>query len=246
MPRSSRVAPEQETTRQLRRHLAGAVLAALALVASLTYALQSHSSTPVADAQTLLGALTNDDPGTKYLSSFTLQTWTDRIDNKPALVFAGTDSCPYCAVRRWAVVKALSAFGTWSHLKKMVFMSTFDLASSHYHSPYVAFKYTSMEELRLTQREARELLKGNPYGGTLWLLAADRNTANTNLDPALIEKFSFTSVREQLRNGTPSTLTHEINAEANALTAIMCHADGMQPQSACERPVIKHAAARLS
>lgn len=232
--------------RRRGRRIGGIALAALALAGSIVYTLRPHSSTPIADAQAPLGTLTNDNPGDYYLSAFSRQGWTDRIDNKPALVFAGTDSCPYCAVERWAVVKALSAFGTWSHLAKSDYLTTFDLSLSHYRSPYVAFKYTSMQDLKLTQREAREMLKANPDGGTLWILAADRNTGNTNLDPGLIDGMSFALIQKQLRAGTPSILNRQINAEANALIALMCDADGMKPQSACGRPVIQHVVAGLT
>jgi hypothetical protein len=231
--------------------VAGIALAALALAASVGYTLRPHSSTPVAEAQAPLGALTNTDPGTGYLSIFNHQGWTDRIGNKPALVFAGTDDCPYCAVERWAVVKALSAFGRWSGLAQSDFMPTFDLTASRYRSLYVAFKYTRMDDLKLTRREAREMRDTNPSGGTLWILVADRNTGNTGLDPNLINGMSFAAVQTQLRSAspgasTPGSLTHEINAEANALIAILCHADGMQPQAVCGRPVIRYAVSSLS
>jgi Domain of unknown function (DUF929) len=35
---------------------------------------------------------------------------------KPAIVFVGEESCPFCAAERWPLVVALSHFGTWSHL----------------------------------------------------------------------------------------------------------------------------------
>jgi len=38
------------------------------------------------------------------------------IGGKPAIVFVGEESCPFCAAERWPLVIALSHFGTWSHL----------------------------------------------------------------------------------------------------------------------------------
>jgi hypothetical protein len=38
------------------------------------------------------------------------------IAGKPAIVFVGEESCPFCAAERWPLAVALSRFGTWSHL----------------------------------------------------------------------------------------------------------------------------------
>ncbi|HZS93296.1 MAG TPA: hypothetical protein VFA78_00730, partial [Chloroflexota bacterium] len=54
---------------------------------------------------------------------------------------------------------------------------------------------------------------------------------------------SFNSVRESLiRDKNPAgntTLVLDVNAEANVLTALICHADGKRPASVCGRPIIK-------
>ena len=38
------------------------------------------------------------------------------IGGKPAIVFVGEESCPFCAAERWPLAVALSHFGTWRHL----------------------------------------------------------------------------------------------------------------------------------
>jgi hypothetical protein len=40
-------------------------------------------------------------------------------------------------------------------------------------------------------------------------------------------------------NGIEQSLIPNINAEANVMTALICHADGSKPKSVCGRPVIK-------
>src|SRR6202043_382420 len=37
-------------------------------------------------------------------------------DGKPEILYVGAEYCPYCAAQRWAVVTALSHFGTFSGL----------------------------------------------------------------------------------------------------------------------------------
>ncbi|HEX6506117.1 MAG TPA: hypothetical protein VF221_00645 [Chloroflexota bacterium] len=55
---------------------------------------------------------------------------------------------------------------------------------------------------------------------------------------------SFATVQDSLRTGkpigqTPGTLIPDFNAEANIITALICHADGKKPASVCGRPAIK-------
>jgi hypothetical protein len=55
---------------------------------------------------------------------------------------------------------------------------------------------------------------------------------------------SFSAVQDSLRRGkavegAPYSLVPDINAEANVLTALVCHADGKEPRSVCNRTVVK-------
>jgi hypothetical protein len=52
----------------------------------------------------------------------------------------------------------------------------------------------------------------------------------------------FATVRDSLLHASDPTLSHlveDVNAEANIITALICHADGKKPTSVCTRPVIK-------
>jgi hypothetical protein len=55
---------------------------------------------------------------------------------------------------------------------------------------------------------------------------------------------SFATVQESLQRGktlggASSSLVDDYNAEANVLTALICHADGLRPRSTCDRSVIR-------
>jgi hypothetical protein len=54
--------------------------------------------------------------------------------------------------------------------------------------------------------------------------------------------FSFDDIRQALETGkdpTQSHLVEDVNAEANIITALICHADGAQPSKVCGRAAIK-------
>ncbi|HEY7295947.1 MAG TPA: DUF929 family protein, partial [Dehalococcoidia bacterium] len=38
-------------------------------------------------------------------------------DGKPQILYVGAEYCPYCAAERWAMIAALSRFGTFSNLQ---------------------------------------------------------------------------------------------------------------------------------
>ena len=38
------------------------------------------------------------------------------LEGKPEVLYIGAEYCPYCAAERWAMVQALSRFGTFSNL----------------------------------------------------------------------------------------------------------------------------------
>src|SRR5579859_6089580 len=71
---------------------------------------------------------------------------------KPEFFYTGAEYCPYCAAQRWAVVVALSRFGTFSKLNQTtssatdVYPSTptFSFYQSAYSSQYIDF--VSVEE----------------------------------------------------------------------------------------------------
>jgi hypothetical protein len=74
------------------------------------------------------------------------------IDGRAGVVYVGSEFCPYCAAARWALVVALSRFGTFDHLGATsssgaeVFpgIQTFSFDGATYRSRYVA--WSAVEE----------------------------------------------------------------------------------------------------
>lgn len=87
-----------------------------------------------------------------YLAPVTGTTLTS--GGKPEVLYIGAEYCPFCAAERWAMVVALSRFGTFSGLSTVHSSSTdtdpntpsFTFYGSKYTSNYLTF--TSVEETR--------------------------------------------------------------------------------------------------
>ncbi len=69
------------------------------------------------------------------------------VDGKPEILYVGAEYCPFCAAERWAMVMALSKFGTFTGLKGTTSSAidvhpstpTFSFYGSTYKSPYISF-----------------------------------------------------------------------------------------------------------
>ena len=68
-------------------------------------------------------------------------------NGKPEVLYMGAEFCPYCAAVRWALIVALSRFGTFTNLSLMLSSATdvysntatFSFVNSSYTSPYISF-----------------------------------------------------------------------------------------------------------
>ena len=81
------------------------------------------------------------------------------LNGKPEMLYLGAEFCPYCAAQRWAMIVALSRFGTFSGLaiirsaaangagngEPYPDTATWTFAKASYSSPYLTF--TPVEEL---------------------------------------------------------------------------------------------------
>ena len=74
-------------------------------------------------------------------------------DGKPEILYIGAEYCPFCAAERWALVMALSKFGTFTGLKGTSSSSidtnpstpTFSFYGSTYKSPYISFDSVELQ-----------------------------------------------------------------------------------------------------
>lgn len=188
---------------------------------------------------------------------------------KPLVLFVGSEYCPFCASERWALVVALSRFGTFSALDDMqssatsVFpgVQTFSFVHSRYESEYVAFDgielysnvpdaqgvYTSIASLSPNQQQlvAHYRPPGSSAEPFPFVDIANIVVAPTpGFSPAALAQLSQGSIVGDLKPGT-TPVARAIVASANYLTAGICAATQQLPAAVCSSKGVKTADASL-
>lgn len=179
-------------------------------------------------------------------------------DGKPSIVYIGAEWCPICGMERWALVNALSRFGTLSNVHlttapaepSIPAVATLSLHGATYTSDYLAFRAFELEDIAHKPLDT---------------LDAETTALATKLN---FESYPFIVYAGQAvaqgvaYNGTPiagkthdeiaaalsdpgSDITKIVGGEANVITAQLCVATGGKPAAVCEAPGVKTAAALL-
>src|ERR1700722_520063 len=193
-------------------------------------------------------------------------------NGKPELLFLGGEYCPYCAAERWAMVSALSRFGTFTGLTTThsstsdVYPNTptFTFTKAKYTSSYLDF--TSVEEFTNERignsnnsNTAYQTLQTPTAAQTALGAAYDPNGAIPFLDfgnksvevgilsplsPSMLTGKSWAQVAAAM-NDPSSTLGKALVGNANYITAGICKLTNNQPASACT-PTIQQLEANLA
>jgi uncharacterized protein DUF929 len=182
------------------------------------------------------------------------------MGGKPEVLYIGAEFCPYCAAERWALVSALSHFGTWSGLEVTHSSSTdadpntptLSFRSATYTSPYLSF---SPVELTTNERCQPGSPGCAPNGYQLLQepTAAEKQLLNTydqqeaipfidiggtyvlvraSYDPQVLAGQTPEQVARCL--GQPKTAdAREIGAAAAAITRSLCEVTGAMPTRTC-------------
>jgi hypothetical protein len=170
---SARRAAEQRRQRNIWMAIAatGAVVVLIAVVVGLkvsggsttksgssdpgTFALTTSMISQVEDVpvSTLAAAAKSAPSGASPAQVLPSTAEAISSDGKPEILYMGAEYCPYCAAERWALVMALSKFGTFTGLRGTtssaidVYPSTptFSFYGSTYKSPYISFDPVELE-----------------------------------------------------------------------------------------------------
>jgi hypothetical protein len=242
--------------------------------AALTTLVNDTTSVPASVLDTVAGGSVTGSVGTvnpngSYLApvSGTLLT----SGGKPEFLYIGAEYCPYCAAQRWAMIVALSRFGTFSGLTSSHSSSTdafpntptFTFYGSTYSSKYLTF--TSVEETK-NYRQGNSTSTSVPYvtlqtpttAQANLLTKYDSSTSIPFIDignkyvevgnlspygPADLQGKTWSQVAAALNNPS-STIAQGADGTANYLTAAICKLTGNQPASACT-PTIKALESKL-
>jgi hypothetical protein len=174
---------------------------------------------------------------------------------KPEVLYLGGEYCPYCATQRWAMINALSRFGTFSGLTTTHSSSTdvdpntptFTFYKSTYTSKYINF--TPVEEYGTTdtstlqtptaaeQTLAQTYDPGSGSGSPIPFIDLGNKYVQVGnlspLSPTLLAGKSWSQVAAAMANPSSSSLGKAEIGNANYMTAAICKLTNNLPATAC-------------
>jgi len=191
-------------------------------------------------------------------------------NGKPEVLFIGAEFCPLCAAERWAIVEALSRFGTWSGLDETTSSpwdsypdtATFSFRDATFSSPYVTVVTVEHETNDNHGQGTRALFQPLTTAQTnLWTSYSSKLGIATpgypfldmgnkvfvtgpSFDPQVL--FGLTQQEIAARLTKPADpVTQGVIGTANYLVAAVCSLTKDQPSSVCSASGVKKAASDL-
>lgn len=195
-------------------------------------------------------------------------TLTD--NGKPRVLYVGAEYCPFCAAQRWAVVTALSRFGSFSHLGQTTSAhgdiypdtATLSFHGSTYRSKYLAFTgyelqsnqvqgrtYAPLDTLSKPDAAIFDKYDGPPYlasnGSIPFLDLGGRYVSQgASYSPGLLAGMDHLRVAQAVAD--PSTsVSKAVLGTANTITAALCQLTDNKPDSVCTSSGVTAAANTL-
>ncbi len=196
--------------------------------------------------------------GTAYAKSITSIPGTPLTSGgKPEVLYVGAEYCPYCATERWAMVVALSRFGTFSHLRGIhsstkagePFPGTATLTfyKSSYTSKYLVFTSveeqtvaetplqspTAAQQALLTKYDAPPYVSQANSGAIPFIDLGNKYlVAGAQYDPTVLTGKTWSQVAAALKDPA-SPIAKGANGAANLLTAAICKLTNNKPANVC-------------
>jgi uncharacterized protein DUF929 len=177
-------------------------------------------------------------------------------DGKPVISYVGAEYCPYCAAERWALVTALSRFGTFSNLGLIHSSSTdvdpstptLTFYKSSYTSKYFIFNTTEAQTVTRATLEPLTSLDNKlmgkydvpPYvpnsqddGSFPFVDFGNKYVIDgASYDPGVLAGKSWAQVATALQDPT-SEIAKAADGAANLITAAICKVTNGQPGNVC-------------
>jgi hypothetical protein len=191
-------------------------------------------------------------------------------NGKPEVLFIGAEFCPLCAAERWAIVQAMSRFGSWSGLKETSSSPwdsdpetpTFSFRSASFTSSYISFVSVEHETNDDYGQGTRTVFQPlTTKQNTLWFSYSAKLgisspgfpfldmgnkvfVTSNSYDPALLASLNQQQVAAKLSNPS-DPVTQAIVGTANYITAGVCEITGNQPSSVCSASGVHKAMSSL-
>jgi hypothetical protein len=180
-------------------------------------------------------------------------------NSKPLILYIGAEYCPYCAAQRWAIVTALSRFGTFSSLSLTHSSSsdalpntpTFSFHDATYSSDVLAFRgietqgnapdssgsYPTLDTPTATQDKV--FAAENPQGSIPFVdIGGQFVSIGVGYDASLLQGMTWNEVAKALHDPT-SQIARGAVGTANVFTAAICRVTGDKPGAVCSSPTIQ-------
>jgi Domain of unknown function (DUF929) len=169
------------------------------------------------------------------------------LDGKPEVLYIGAEYCPFCAAERWALVLALSRFGTFDNLDATASATddvdpgtpSFTFHDSSYTSDELAFVGVETEDSakapldRLTPQESDVMTKQDASGSIPFVDIGGRYVlVGADYDPGLLAGKTMGEIASAMAD--PSTaISQAVVGAANQIVTAICQVTGQQPASVC-------------
>ncbi|HEY5016767.1 MAG TPA: DUF929 family protein [Streptosporangiaceae bacterium] len=279
-------AADQAQVRKRRLWLAGgSIVAVIAVVVAFVLASSNGGSSSPApgstaaaptggDAASVVGQLTSVPAsaldqvgaGTTAANPTSITGPALTSAGKPEVLYIGAEYCPYCAAERWAMIVALSRFGTFSGLAPIrsaakdgggnaepyPLTPTWTFAKSTFTSSYLTFtpvegytnipdKATGFYTVLQTPTAAQQALLDKydaAYQGAIPFIDYGNKflSVGASYNPAILSGLTWAQIADDLHDPT-STVAKSVLGTANFATAAICSLTDNQPASACTATV---------
>jgi thiol-disulfide isomerase/thioredoxin len=264
-PARGRQAAYQRQKQQKRLAIGGVALVVVVIAVLVVVAVTRSSSggsdaTPLASAQ-VLTKIEGITPAAlaSQATADTLEGYPTAISGaaltsagKPEIVYVGAEYCPYCAGERWAMIMALSKFGTFTGIKQITSNSTDDPSSiptfsflgSTYTSPYVAFDTT--ETQTVTRQPLQKLSKANnalltayddnpqTAGSIPFIDFANKySSVGASYDVTPLQHQTHATVADWVADASKYKVGADIQATAGMIVSHICSITGGKPGDVC-------------
>jgi hypothetical protein len=171
---------------------------------------------------------------------------------KPIVFYMGAEYCPYCAAERWAMIVALSRFGTFSHLSTTSSSptdvypntSTFSFHGSSYTSRYVDFQPKEVQSKSgvpletMTSDQQKLVTQFDPDGSFPFLDFGNQATViGASFNPQLLAGMTQQQIADKLKDPT-NNVSKAILGTANAFTNEICKLTNGQPANVCSSAAV--------
>ncbi len=225
--------------------------------------------TAVIDQLTSVPAATLDQVGAGQTASNPTSITGTALSSggKPEVLYMGAEYCPYCAAERWALIVALSRFGSFSGLAPIrsaaadgagnaepyPLTPTWTFVNSTYTSTYLTFTpvelntnipdkatgfYTTLQTPTAAETALLDKYDATEQGAIPFIDYGNKFVSiGASYNPGILAGLTWAEITADLRNPA-SPVAKSVLGVANYATAAICGLTNNQPASACTPTVL--------